>query len=374
MAGLLSPHFFSFSDEQFPFCHHIWLFYKAAGFFETHNSSHWELCSMHNTPSPIRYLFGVLFCFIILVTVVSGTTDITIAYEGSPTQNYLNTAIEETGFYEKAGLTVTPEFYDTPKEAAMSVINGQSDFAIVTSYAIAEVVSEGYQPVILTSVFRLDAVNYIIVDQNAGISNPEDLNGKRIGYDPNGFWGYYLDQFLTLNSIDPSSLTLVPIPSKEIVPELRAGTIDAGVIIYQSADELRKDDPSRYEVWPVNNNENLYLVLICNPEMKKNPEVIRKLIGSLMEFGDYINGNFDQMKQLIGSKSGVDSDTAQDLISGVSTEISLTYSLLSVLESQSRYIIGLGNASITQTPDYLQIIDFSYLDEMNPQGVTIIHE
>lgn len=329
--------------------------------------------TMYNTKYTFFFILGIFIYCIIPVSAAPGSIDISIAYEGSPTQNYLNTIIEENNFYANNGLNVTPKFYSTPKEAALSVVNGESDFAIVTTYAIAEVVSEGYNPVILTTAFRLDGVNYIIVDKNSGISSPKDLEGKDIGCDPNGFYGYYLDQFITLNGIDQSSVNLVPLPSERIVPELTEGKIDAAVTIYQSADELQQNEPLRYQIWPLNNNENLYLVLICSPEMMNNPEVIEKLISSLIDFGDYVNGNFEQMKQLIGTKSGVDPDAAQDLMTGVSTEISLTYGLLSVLEAQSRYIISLGNATITETPDYLQIIDFSYLDKINPEGVTIIH-
>lgn len=328
------------------------------------------------TPISRVIFFGMLFLLLQSVVAADEDTDlvpVTIAFEGSPTQNYLNTVIDEFGFYEKNGLTVTPKYYDTANEAAMSVINGENDFAIVNTYSIAEVVSEGFKPVILSSVFRVDGVNFIIVDKNAGIVTVQDLAGKRIGIDQNSFWGYYLDQFLLLNGIDRSSVEIVPVKSSEIVQKLKDGEIDGGAVIYQTAAEIRKDEPLRYQMWSVNNNENFYLALICSGEMTRNPVVIKQLIQSLMDFRDYINKNFEQMQELIGSKSGVDVEAARDLISGVSPEISLTYGLISVLESQSRYIIDHGFGNSTETPDYLQLIDFTYLDEMTPEGITIIH-
>lgn len=340
------------------------------------NITHVDWIIMKKTSIALFICLGVFFLLIPAFTTAADNeelTPITIAFEGTPTQNYLNTVIDENGFYAKNGLEVTPKYYDTAKEAAMSVINGESDFAIVNTYAIAEAVSEGYKPVILSSVFRTEGVNFIIVDENSGIVTAQDLAGKRIGIDPSSFWEYYMDQFLILNGIDKSSIKFVPVQNTEVVQKMLAGEIDAGTGIYQEAANIRKIDPLRYQMWSVNNNENFYLALISSQEMTENPEVIKKLITSLMDFGDYINENYEEMQQLIGSKSGVDSEAAQDLISGVSTEVSLTYGLLSVLEAQSRHIIEQGRGNITETPDYLQLIDFSYLDEINPEGVTIIH-
>lgn len=321
--------------------------------------------------------FAKIALTIALFLVSTGLADevasISIAYEGPPTTNFYNSVMEDGGFFAKNGLTVTPDYSSTSKEAAENAINGGTDFAVVSTFAVADMINSGLNPVILTSVIRYDDMYYIVVNQKAGIITPKDLAGKRIGL-VTGDWEYYLEQYMILNDIDKSSITIVPLTTDEIIPALKADEIDAGLVLYHVGTSVVKEEPLKYQMWSVNNHENFYLILICNQKIiADNPAAVKKLIKAFIDSGEWYNANLDQAKQMIESKGGIRSEQAQDMLTGIYPEVSLTQGLLSTLEAQSRYLMKKENSAIAETPNYLSIIDFTFLDSLNPEGDTIIH-
>lgn len=300
---------------------------------------------------------------------------ISIAYSGAPETNIYNSLVENFGFFAKNGLNVTPSYYSTSREPAELVIRGDKDFGVVNSYSVASMLNDGKDPVILTSILRIEDIYYITVNQKAGIVTPRDLKGKRIGLVSGDSWEYYLDKYLTLNGGDISTVTLVPFPDEEtVIKKLKAGEIDAGLTLYQYASTLSSKEPETYQMWSVNNFENNYILLISNRDyISKNPEVTENLIKAFVESWDLYNSDPDRVKREIGGESDMTEKQMDELVSGLTTEVTLSQGLLNTMESQSRYLLNSGTGTITETPDYLKVIDFSFLDKVSPKGDTIIH-
>jgi NitT/TauT family transport system substrate-binding protein len=330
-----------------------------------------------------KYLPVIFSFFIILLMPLSVASDeqgevtpITVAYTGAPEANVYNLLVENYGFYAKNGLKATPFYYPTAKETAEKVVSKEMDFGVVHSYAVASILNEGKKPVIVSSLLRIDEIYYITVNQMAGISTPADLKGKRIGLVPGNHWEYYLDKFLVLNGESLDSVILVPFANEEIiVQKLKAGEIDAGLMLYQYASAMCARDPQLYTMWSVNNYENNYMLLICSQEMVQNdPETIEKVLKAFVDSWDWYAANSERVQKEIGQNSGLTPEQLQNLVGGLTPEVSLTQGLLNTLESQSRYLLNTGTGSSMETPDYLEIIDFSFLDKVSPEGDTIIHD
>jgi ABC-type nitrate/sulfonate/bicarbonate transport system substrate-binding protein len=192
---------------------------------------------------------------------------------------------------------------------------------------------------------------------------------------PSDSWEYFLDKYLILNGEDISSVTLVPLADEEtVIAKLKTGEIDAGLTIYQYASFLTTSKPDTYQMWSVNNFENNYMLLISNKEMvQKNPDAVKKLLKAFIETWDYYNANTKKVQEEFGGDSGLSVKQMEDLVSGLTPEVSLTQGLLNTLEAQSRYLLDIGSGTITNTPNYLEIIDFSFLHDIEPKKCTIIH-
>ncbi len=302
-------------------------------------------------------------------------TPITIGYSGAPEANVYNSMVEYYGFFEKNGLKVTPSYFPTAKETADTVMDGENDFGMVNSYSVARLLNEGKKPVILTSLLRIDEIYYITVNTNVGIATPADLQGKRIGIVPGDSWEYYLDKYMVLNGEDISSVSLVPFKNEEeVIQYLNEGKIDAGLTIYQYASALCAQQPEKFQMWSVNNFEDNYMLLISNQDtIAKKPDAVKNLIKAYADTWDYTNANMDKVQQDAVERTGLSQKQMQDLVTGLTPEISLTQGLLSTMEAQSRYLVKNGNGSSFETPDYLKSINFTFLDMVSPEGDTIIH-
>lgn len=324
----------------------------------------------------------IIICLCILlvsgISTAAGTQDktqVTIAYVGSPETNIFNTLVDTYGFFEKNGLIVTPSYYPSGQQAGEMVVSGGVDFAMVNTFTVAKLLNTGEKPVILTSLLRIDEIYFLTANKKAGILSPEDLTGRKIGFVPGDSWEYYFEKYMALNGEEISSVTMVPLDNEQqVVEKLKTGEIDAGLMLYQYASALCTREPEIFDMWSVNNYENNYMLLISNPSVvSTNPEGVRNLIKAYDDAWSWFNTDTDRVKQEIGGGGGLTEEQMEDLISGLTPEVSLTQGLLSTLESQSRYLLKTGEGTITDTPDYLDIIDFSFLHDVSPSRCTIIH-
>jgi len=304
-----------------------------------------------------------------------GISSVTIAFIGKPSENFFNEVMDQGGFYAKNGLLVEPRYFNSGEEAGDSVLSGETDFAVLNSYSIAELIHQKKNPQIISSVARIDGIYSIVADKDKGIRSPSDLQGKRIGLVQENDWEFYLDKFFIINGIEGSSVELIQLSSEEITPGLVAGEIDAGLVNYGKASAICRQYPERFQMWSLNDQETFHQVLMCNKKLIENhPEVIERLIRSFVNLGEWYNGNIETVKQMISVKMKLSPDQVQDLMTGISPEVSLTQGLLSILEEQSRYIVRKEGDINQSTPNYLQIIAFSFLDKIYPERDTIIHE
>ncbi|MBS0848125.1 glycine betaine ABC transporter substrate-binding protein [Citrobacter sp. JGM124] len=71
-----------------------------------------------------------------------------------------------------------------------------------------------------------------------GINSIKDIEGKRVAYPPNSTAQYALEAAITVNKLDRSKITLLPLRPAEMVAAWKRGDIDAGYVWAPFAQEL----------------------------------------------------------------------------------------------------------------------------------------
>jgi ABC-type taurine transport system, periplasmic component len=71
-----------------------------------------------------------------------------------------------------------------------------------------------------------------------GIASINDIEGKRVAYPPNSTAQYSLDAAISVNHLDRSKITLLPLRPAEMVAAWKRGDIDAGYVWAPFAQEL----------------------------------------------------------------------------------------------------------------------------------------
>ncbi len=71
-----------------------------------------------------------------------------------------------------------------------------------------------------------------------GINNIKDIEGKRVAYPPNSTAQYALEAAISVNKLDRSKITLLPLRPAEMVAAWKRGDIDAGYVWAPFAQEL----------------------------------------------------------------------------------------------------------------------------------------
>jgi taurine transport system substrate-binding protein len=63
-----------------------------------------------------------------------------------------------------------------------------------------------------------------------GINTIKDIEGKRVAYPPNSTAAYALEAAISVNKLDRSKITLLPLRPAEMVAAWKRGDIDAGYV------------------------------------------------------------------------------------------------------------------------------------------------
>ncbi len=227
-------------------------------------------------------------------------------------------AAQVEGFFEEAGLEVEIQQPSDPTAVLQLVAAGQSEFGVsyeneMTNAAAREV------PVRSVMAIMQEPLNSIISLEEVGITSPEYLAGKTVGYAGQSFGSAVLDTVLREAGEDPSSVEKINV-GLDLRPALISERVDAVVDAYwnieavELAQEGFETNVIRLpEVGVPNYNE--LVVATTGPYAEENPDLVRRFVGALVEGHRYALENPEAARDaLLVANEELDPEVAEETV------------------------------------------------------------
>jgi putative hydroxymethylpyrimidine transport system substrate-binding protein len=248
-----------------------------------------------------------------------GLERVTLTLDWYPNADHVGIyAAQAEGYFEDAGLEVEIQRPSDPTAVLQLVAAGQSEFGIsyeneMTNAAAREV------PVRSVMAIMQEPLNSIISLEEAGITVPEDLAGKTVGYAGQSFGVAVLDTVLREVGEDPSSVEKVNV-GLDLRPALISERVDAVVDAYwnievvELAQEGFETNVIRLpEVGVPNYNE--LVVATSESYAEEHPDIVRHFVGALVEGHCYALENPEAARDaLLAANEELDPEVAEETV------------------------------------------------------------
>ena len=227
-------------------------------------------------------------------------------------------AAQAEGFFEEAGLEVEIQQPSDPTAVLQLVAAGQSEFGISYENEMANAAAREV-PVRSIMAIMQEPLNSIISLKEAGITFPENLAGKTVGYAGQSFGAAVLDTVLRKAGEDPSSVEKVNV-GLDLRPALTSERVDAVVDAYwnieavELAQEGFETNVIRLpEVGVPNYNE--LVVATSESYAEENPDIVWHFVGALVEGHRYTLENSEAARDaLLAANEELDPEVAEETV------------------------------------------------------------
>ncbi|MFD1715371.1 ABC transporter substrate-binding protein [Amnibacterium flavum] len=140
---------------------------------------------------------------------------------------------DSKGYYTDAGFSAV-NMTPGPSTGTAELLSGSADVALSDSVSVGTVIANEDAPLkIIGATFQANPFTILSLKDGANITTPEEMVGKKIGVQASNT--SLFEAFLTVNDIDPSSLTVVPVEYDPSV--LVNGDVD-GFVAYQTNEAI----------------------------------------------------------------------------------------------------------------------------------------
>lgn len=279
---------------------------------------------------------------------------------------------EEKGFFTEVGIQASIKPVEYGPQSIQAVLSGQADFGTAAETPIATALVAQKPIKIIATIFQFGDEPGLIADRSQGISNPEDLKGKRIGVVAGTVSQYLVEVYLAFNQIPLSDVKIVELTPTDLVHALTSHQVDAIAARNPQFTQAVHALGDRKLILPTRDIYRLYFNLVVRPEyLASNKAVVMRVLKALLMASAYIASNPDDAIRIIANNSKMDINDVRDHWNPLSYELTLSRALLIATESQARWIVKRGLVSGGTMPDVLNAIELQPLQTLNPSGVTI---
>jgi ABC-type nitrate/sulfonate/bicarbonate transport system substrate-binding protein len=280
----------------------------------------------------------------------------------------------EKGFFKQEGLDVRFKSYPSGKRALKEgLLSNAVDVIASTEIPVVMALLENNALTILASAATADNVNRIIARSDRGIQSASDLAGKKIATQKASAVHYFLFLFLQNQPIDTGTVSLSFMKAELLPGALASGSIDAFSMrepYISYARELLDNKTITFEM------PGLYvqaeLLLSTRKFSREHPGVIRKLLKALVRAEAYAKENREDAIRTVATVLGIKPDIYASQWKVLDLRVRLDQSLLTLLESQSRWAIENRMTPAKEVPNFLDAIDMEDMMQVKPDAVTII--
>lgn len=277
---------------------------------------------------------------------------------------------EAAGYYAAEGLDLKVIHCVNGRRCLQHLLDGEAQVATVGDLPIVLAAHAGARFEILGTLVT-SREHRLLGRADRGVRTAADLTGRRVGVIKGTSSQYYTDSLLTLVLPDAEAVTIVPLEHGEIVDKLLAGDIDAAGL-YQP---LARDAMHRLGARGVQLADSRYYGLTINLVGRVAPalsdEDATRFLRALRRACVLIKEQPAQARALITRQLKLDAAVVDSLWPDYDFRVALEQSLITTLESQSRWAVREGVVTNKALPDYLERVRAGPLRALDRRAVTL---
>ncbi len=297
----------------------------------------------------------------------------TLTIAAVPTElNAMVYIAEDQKFFARNGLRVALKDYDSGATAAAGMLNAEANIALAAEFPIVRQVFNKKDIINFGTITKYENT-FIIWPADSGIKTIQDLKGKRIGVTLQTISEFYLGRTFQLNGMDLQQVSLIDTKAPDSEKAILNGKVDAIATwepwVTQIKDRIGKEVSMR----PLQSGQYAYWNLVSTTDWTKgHPDILRRLLKSLVQAEDYIAGHQEEAKSIVRRRMNFDLTYMEAIWPRYQFALSLDQSLMTAMEDEARWMIKSNLTKEKNVPNFLDCISEGGLKAVKPESVNII--
>ncbi len=279
---------------------------------------------------------------------------------------------DRKGFFKDYGLEVSIKEYEAGELAFAGMENDEVDIAAATGFVLA---TRSFHRKDLRGIATIAATNNIelITDRRKGIKSIEGLRGKKIGNLRGSVMEFFLEVFLEDQGVSPDQVRMVYLNPSESYNVLSENYVDAVVTFTPYSSAVREKLGAEALSWPLQEERDYYFVLTGKETFLQNHRsAAERLIRALIEAERFTREHESEAREILRTILRVGSSYVASAWQQNNFQVRLDQDLLVLMEDEAEWFRGKFRLK-TPIPNYLDVLDFSILEKVNPGRVSIFH-
>jgi NitT/TauT family transport system substrate-binding protein len=265
---------------------------------------------------------------------------------------------EDKGLFKKEGLDLTIKEFGSGRLSFLAMLKGDQGINIST-VAPTPIMFESFDRKDF-SIFATFAYSYsdvkVIARRDQGIQAAIDLKGKTIGT-PAGTTGqFFTEAFLIYNGIPSSDVEVIDTASKDLPDAFKAKRLLGDRAVSLESSGVYKET---------------FNFMVMNDYAKSHSEALRRFLKAIEKATEFTKSNKKEAQAIVVKRLNLEEATTAAIWDDFIFEVSLDQSLVMTLEDEARWAINSKLTDIEEVPNYIDYIDMSALQEVNPEAVSL---
>ena len=272
------------------------------------------------------------------------------------------------GIFQKHGVDATFRVFQSGQEALEAVLTGQVDATANGPFNIPPVAARGGKIRIIAELERSELQFGLAA--KAGIKDPKNLIGKKVGTQFNTSPDYYYRLYAQKYGLDEAKITLVNVAFPQLVPALANGDIDAFFAFEPHITRAVDTVPGAAIIHRSGHDGVMPLLVYIGASEKlySNKPLAVAFLKGMVEAGDWANANQDETAAMIAAEFRLKPEDAKRFVGYFDYAVRWNRNSMVELERVNTFMAD--RKLIEKTPDLSTIVILDYLKEAAPARVT----
>jgi NitT/TauT family transport system substrate-binding protein len=281
---------------------------------------------------------------------------------------------QEKGFFKEQGIKTTINIMSGSKQGFQAYVQGKADATLTNVIPIVRSNCDPSRHVIIGTLSYTDNQFKLLARKSAGINRVSDLKGKKIALPKAGFAHFFLEKFLLFNGLTLDDVEEVFVGKRKIPGTIERGLADATMQHGVPITETKKILGDDYVIFqnPVIHRKTCQ-ILISRKWVTQHREQAKGMLRAILKAEVFLKTHTEESIEILARAKKYDiKDMAQTVRHEMDYYLSLKQSIFTTLESIEVWALD-SNIVERKTPrNYLEMVDYSFLEEIDPKRVTII--